>query len=368
MSFEFGFAETPDEVAAVQNLRYDVYVEELGRYGDNADHERRLLIEPEDAYSWMVYARDGDTYLATGRLTWGGNPEGFSARQLEQYRLQPFLDDMPASLLAVGERLMVRPEFRGTPLLPELLDWASEATDSYNVQLSFGACEPHLLSLYVGQGHLTYADKNINSAGAGYLIPIVLFKTDAESLLGAGFDSHDDAGNALLPRSVEKLMASQGGAVTSSVLETGTHYRGTIEEALRVAAIERTVAFADFTSEEVARCVTRSTTIECQRGDVILKAGGTARNIFVVLDGILEARAEDGTVVGVLSPGDAIGETAFLLDQPRSADVAAVTDDVRLLSLSEGTLRKMIHEDPVVAAKFLLNLSRMLCHRLLLSN
>ena len=72
------------------------------------------------------------------------------------------------------------------------------------------------------------------------------------------------------------------------------------------------------------------------------------------------------TVVGVLSPGDAFGETAFLLDQARTADVTAVTDDVRLLSLSEGTLRKMIQEDPVVAAKFLLNLSRMLCHRLMM--
>lgn len=368
MTFEFGLAEAPDEIIGVQNLRYEVYVEELGRYGDKADHERRLLIEPEDAYSWMVYARDGDTYLATGRLTWGGNPEGFSARQLEQYRLQPFLDEMPGALLAVGERLMVRPEFRGTPLLPEMLDWAAEANDSYGIQLTFGACEPHLLSLYVGQGHLTYADRNINSAGAGYLIPIVRFKTDADALLGAGFDSHDDAGNALLPRSVEKLVASQGGAVTSSVLETGTHYRGTIEEALRVAAIERTVAFAEFTSEEIARCVARSTTIECQKGDVILKAGGTARNIFVVLDGVLEASTADGTVVGVLSPGDAVGEAAFLLDQPRSADVTAVTDDVRLLSLSEGTLRKMIQDDPVVAAKFLLNLSRMICHRLLLSN
>lgn len=368
MSFEFGLAETPDEILAVQNLRYDVYVEELGRYGDQADQERRLLIEPEDAYSWLVYARDGDTYLAAGRLTWGGNREGFSDRQLDQYRLQPFLDDMPASLMAVGERLMVRAEFRGTPLLPEMLDWAAEANDSYDIRLTFGACEPHLLSLYVSQGHLTYADKNINSAEAGYLIPIVRFKTGADSLLGAGFDSHDDAGNAVLPRSVEKLVASQGGAARSSILETGTHYRGTIEEALRVAAIERTVAFAGFTSEEVDRCVIRSTTIECQKGDVILKAGGIARNIFVVLGGVLEARSGDGAVVGVLSAGDAIGETAFLLDQPRSADVIAVTDDVRLLSLSEGTLRRMIHDDSVVAAKFLLNLSRMLCHRLMLSN
>jgi hypothetical protein len=38
-----------------------------------------------------------------------------------------------------------------------------------------------------------------------------------------------------------------------------------------------------------------------------------------------------------------------------------------VLSLSEGTLRKMIAEDAVVAAKLLLNISRMLCLRLVKS-
>ncbi|MCH7596171.1 MAG: hypothetical protein IID35_06385 [Planctomycetes bacterium] len=55
-------------------------------------------------------------------------------------------------------------------------------------------------------------------------------------------------------------------------------------------------------------------------------------------------------------------------DRPRSVDVYAATDDVSVLSLSDGAIRRMINEDPAVAAKVLLNLSRMLCVRLIKAN
>jgi CRP-like cAMP-binding protein len=95
----------------------------------------------------------------------------------------------------------------------------------------------------------------------------------------------------------------------------------------------------------------------------MLKKGGVARNMFVVLAGTLEVR--DGeTLVCILSPGDVFGEMAFLLEQPRTADVYAATD-ARILSLSEGTLRQLIESDPDVAAHLLLNVSKLLCRRIL---
>jgi len=71
------------------------------------------------------------------------------------------------------------------------------------------------------------------------------------------------------------------------------------------------------------------------------------------------------TPLAVFGPGDVFGEMAFLLERPRSQDVYAVTDGVRVLSLSEATLRQMIKSDPSVAAHLLLNISKMLCLRLL---
>ena len=60
-----------------------------------------------------------------------------------------------------------------------------------------------------------------------------------------------------------------------------------------------------------------------------------------------------------------LGEIGFLLDSPRSADVYAQSEGVRILSLDERILRRLIEADPAASAKILLNLSRILCLRLL---
>ena len=55
---------------------------------------------------------------------------------------------------------------------------------------------------------------------------------------------------------------------------------------------------------------------------------------------------------------------AFLLDRPRTADVYAATE-CRVLSLSEGTLRRSIDSDSEVAAHAALNIAKILCMRIL---
>lgn len=360
MPFTFGLAATPEEKEAVYRFRYAVYVEEMGRYQDTADHANRRLVEPEDDHSLIVYATDGVDVVATARLTWGGH--GFSERQIRQYSLQPFLDELAPELMAVGERAMVEPQHRGSGLLDDLLEHTRGLFDDYDIRIVFGACEPHLLSLYLGMGQRTYADKNINSAEAGYLIPLISLPKGPESLHDLG-SSSDDPG--ALPSCVQRILSSEGGAVLSPMLMTPTDYWDEVNEALHVH--QGIGAFDGFTEDEVERCLSRSNIIECDTDDHVLKKGGVARNIFVVLDGTLEVRDGD-RVVGVLSRGEVFGEIAFLLERPRGLDVYAATDGARVLSLSEGTLRKMVAEDAVVAAKLLFNVSKMLCLRLIKAN
>ena len=363
MAYTFGRAETTEDKESIYQFRYSVYVEEMGRYQDTADHAGRRLVEPEDDASLLFLARDGDVVVATIRFTWGG--DGFSERQIRQYSLAPFLDELPASLMGVGERAMVDPKLRGSGLVEQLMLHARETTTGYDIRLIFGACEPHLLSLYLGMGQRTYAEHNINSGEAGYLIPLVSFPDGVEALVGTGAPSDD--GEATLPACVAAILDSSGGAVHSPMLMGPEDYRGEVQQALHELEQQGIAAFDGFSDDEVERCIARSNIIECNDGDRVLKKGGIARNIFVVLDGTLEVR-DEGRVVGVLTRGEVFGEIAFLLEQPRGLDVFAATDGARVLSLSEGTLRKMIADDPVVAAKLLFNISRMLCLRLLRSN
>src|SRR5436309_2084500 len=119
MEFEVGLAQSAAEKEAVYRFRYSVYVEEMGRYQASADHAGRRLVEPEDDDGFVFYARDGDDVVGTARLSWGGH--GFSERQIDEYSLAPFLDELPHDVIAVGERVMVTPKLRGTGLVDQLM-------------------------------------------------------------------------------------------------------------------------------------------------------------------------------------------------------------------------------------------------------
>lgn len=356
MSITFGIAREPDEVRAIQRLRYEVYVEELGRYRLLADHDEHLLVEPEDTHSWLPYAADDGHVVATSRLTWGRH--GFSDRQVDQYELHPWLAELPADLLMVGERTTVRSSYRGAGVLDELMEWSSAVPDQHGVRVVFGCCEPHLLSLYIAMGQQPYAERNINSDEAGYLIPLVSFTQGPEALRGAS----RIRGPAELPACVERVLGGAPAVLSSMQVPTDEYWVG-IRRMLDGLRERRVGAFDGLTDEEALRCVDRSNVIDCRAGDRVLAQGGTARNMFVVLSGDLEVR-DDGRLVGALGAGDILGEMAFLLEQHRTFDVVAVSD-VRVLSLSEGSLRRMIANDAGVAAKLLLNVAKMLCARLI---
>ena len=145
--------------------------------------------------------------------------------------------------------------------------------------------------------------------------------------------------------------------------EYWAHVEGTLER-LQQEALH---AFAGFGESETRECIERSNIIACDPGDRVLKEGGSSHNLFLVLDGTLEVR-HDGRLINVLGPGDVFGEMAFLLDLPRQSDVYAATPGVRILALSDGTLNKLIAEEPALAAKLLRNISKMLCGRLIKAN
>jgi hypothetical protein len=359
-------AQSEEERDAVYRFRYDIYVEEMGRYGTAADHVNRRLVEAEDATARIFYAAEDDgTVVATSRFSWGGDAP-FSERLVAHYQLAPFLAEMDPSRIAVGERGMVAPRLRGSKLFQELGRFSSRFIEDKRIELIFGACEPHLLSLYIGQGCRTFSTTNINSKETGFLIPIVTVVEDIEYLRRIGSPTaataKDWGDEARIPECVDRLITNGGNVISQRLTASGAYW-AEIHRALECLGEARVGAFDGMSEERAQRCLGKSNIVACTAGDRVLKKGGVARNMFVVLEGNLEVR--DGeTLVRILSPGDVFGEMAFLLEQPRSADVYAATD-ARILSLSEGTLRKLIETDPDVAARLLLNVSKMLCRRVL---
>lgn len=358
-------AVTPEERNDVFRLRYDIYVEEMGRYRSIADHERRMLIEPEDATARLYYATNGEELVGTMRHNWGGDAS-FSERNVKQYSLAPFLERIPPEQIIVGERFMVLNSQRGTDLVFRLFQTYLNFVNEHRIQLIFGDCEPHLLNLYLGMGFRTYAARNVNSPETGYLIPLVMVPEDLNymrqiksPLLNA---LRDFGGDTRVPDCLSELLGT-GGAVLSQTLAPHEVYLGEIESAIHLVE-NPTHLFDGLSEEEQQRCLTKSNMIRCSAGDHLIKKGNVAKNMYIVLSGALEVRADD-RVVNVCSSGDIVGEMAFLLESPRSADVFVATDDTCVLSLSESNLKTLIAEEPTLAAKLLLNVSKLLSYKIL---
>jgi hypothetical protein len=352
-------AETDAERQAVYRFRYSVYVEEMGRYQSTADQARKMLIDPEDHHSVVYLARQGTQVVGTLRTTFG--EDGFSPRQISQYSLEPFLTQLPARLMCVSERLMVSPRPRGAPVMAAMRDRLAVLIADRQVKIMFGECEPHFLAHNLALGCHTYADRNINSQDAGYLIPLINFLDGTDGLAQAISGSGT---GAELPPVIQQVLAGSSGGVTSSAVTDPESYRELIHQDLDHMARSAVHAFSGFDDQELQQCLQRSSVIACSAGDRLVKKGGSSNNLFVVLAGSLEVR-DANALINTLNPGDVFGETAFLLGVPRQRDVIAVTDDVRVLALSDTAIRKLMTDQPASAAKLLLNLSKMLCDRLI---
>ncbi len=358
-------AETEAQREAIYRLRYEIYVEEMGRYRAVADHKRRRLVEPDDARSRLYFAAEGDEVVGTMRLTWGGDG-AFTRRHIQQYDLEPFLAEVPAAQIIVGERFMVTKAHRGSDLIFRLFCTYLRFVNEKRIQLIFGDSEPHLLNLYQGLGFRTYTKRNVNSPETGYLIPLLMVAEDLEHMRAIGSPLTevltDFGADSRLPACLSRLLARDS-AVTSQRLTSKEAYVRDVSAALGLAEC-RVSLFDGLSEAQTERCLGKSSVIECRKGDRLIKKDNVAQNMFVVLSGTLEVRNGDA-VVGLASAGDIVGEMAFLLESPRSLDVYAATEDVRVLSLSESVLKKIIAEDSEAAATLLFNLSKMLCYKLL---
>lgn len=106
-------AMTAQEAQAVYRLRYQVYVEELGRFQRHADHENRVIREPLDATGIVLAAYDGAELVGTLRINYTR-----SSDLAEYARLYEMARVGPAHPLctSVVTKLLVAKDYRNTSL------------------------------------------------------------------------------------------------------------------------------------------------------------------------------------------------------------------------------------------------------------
>ena len=79
-------------------------------------------------------------------------------------------------------------------------------------------------------------------------------------------------------------------------------------------------------------------------GHVLVRAGGRATEVYVIVAGTAEV-VLDGRVLVAVGPGEFVGEVGVIDGQPRTADVVA-TSEVTVLAVHASQLRALLAASP----------------------
>ena len=114
--------------------------------------------------------------------------------------------------------------------------------------------------------------------------------------------------------------------------------------------------FANVSKKHLRAIIAAATEVDVKAGTVLVREGGTDRDLFVILRGeaAVTQKAKRLTTLGT---GDFFGELAFLDHSPRTATVTATTD-MRVVVVGAREIGDVIEKDPVVAQRMLATLAQ----------
>ena len=145
--YDLGFAETTEDIAAAQRLRYAVFVEELGGDGPLTDHAARRECDRYDAHARHLILRDrtrdpGDRVVGVYRLMDLAAAQaagGFSSAP--EYDLTPLLHS-GRTLLELG-RTCVHRDYRGGVAMHHLWHGLARHVLQSGTNILFGVASFH---------------------------------------------------------------------------------------------------------------------------------------------------------------------------------------------------------------------------------
>jgi len=255
----------------------------------------------------------------------------------------------------VCTRLAVLRQYRKTGAAFVLLRQAYDDALAGGMLAVLLSCEPGLYAGYVRLGFRPLGGVH-QAASGGFRIPMVAILHDEQYL-----------------RQVRSPMLRTLALVPRPLPQNGMQWYQELEA--REGSIDPGVAFyTDHEADEVHDQLTRGLTpvgraavlrnaieVKCSHGDRVLGAGDGGRSMGFVRRGAVQIE-EGRRIIAVLGEGELFGEMAVVLNAARTANVAAVGHDTRVLLLSQSSLDRL--ENPADQAQVWRNLARVLATRM----
>ena len=364
-------AQSQEEREEIFALRYEIYVEEMGKSPPEADHRHRLIRDSLDPAARLYGLRNPEGKLVgTLRLNLLADlHDPDSQLGVMAKVLLPVLEHVSWQSISYTSRLMLHAACRGGTALGLLFNRCYGDAIQAGIRLDVCHANPGLVELYEQLGYRRFCS-GVDWPGSGYQVPMLLALNDV---------SHLKISRSPLMRHPHARVADDrlgDGAFLSTLcaMYPGLNHRSVEPErfwgdvgAALCDQNQEIPLFNGMQDDQIRALLKTGTVLSCQAGDHLVRQGDPQQDLFVVLDGVAEVwRQKDNgqrLSLALIRTGSVFGEMSFLGRQRRSADVVAVSS-LRVLVLTQTFLRRAIRSHPEAAALMLRNLSIVLSERL----
>jgi len=134
-----------------------------------------------------------------------------------------------------------------------------------------------------------------------------------------------------------------------------------------IQILQKLPLFSGLVDSEYRLLITVCHLIELPRQKVLFHADESGHELFMLLNGRIEIKAKNSGHLGIIHPGEVVGEMAVVRNAPRSATATAIEDSL-LFRINQADLDLILGKSPRVCYIIMKNIARELAERLATSN
>lgn len=349
-------ASTKAEKEAIYKLRYQVYVEEMGKTPIiSANHDKKKIMDVMDDQSVLVYAQLGSEVIGTLRVTIG-KMDTFPTELQEVFKMKRFADFFQGAenqKQCISTKMMVIPQYRSSQATYLLLSKGYEIFREERLQFTYGGCSPYLVPLYerLGFRRLGY---NFIERGFGLIIPLFLITEDIEHLQKVRSPFLRVAKQRKNSPEAAKWFLEefpQSTKVVNTQLTTKEQMWAYVQRELRGQSIS---ILKGLMEEEAMLVLQMGTIFHCQEGETIINTGEVTKELYILLSGKVTVLCNGVTSERV--PGQSFGRAGLIQPQVQINDVSATVES-EVMVICQQSFEKLNRSYPTIGIKVLQNLT-----------
>lgn len=355
-SIEVGVAITTAEKERIYQVRYQIYVDEMSKNIDNADHINKWLYDETDEWAILLYAKVGTKVVGTAKMNIG-TVQDFSPEVVAFLSLNAFLncDNENGDLkFAFTTRLMVVPDYRNSPVFYLLIAKCYELLWQNQIQFSFGICNIHLPRLYEQIGFHRYT-KNFVYPNYGLQIPIVLLADNMEHFRAVRSPLYRIARKKewLDTQKVKwfhETFTKHSRIVNSQLIQEEELWSILCNRLGRLPS-DAIAILRDLTVPEAKKFIHRcSVIIPCDAGNLVTNQGDMSYSYNILISGQLKSLTVLHPVNEYTVPGQPFGANGLTAHNEHTEDIAVI-EAAEILVFSGLSFQKFCYSHPEIAHK-----------------